>query len=87
MDSKAVEGRRAVRLSPSGLISRTAKIFADEKGAAVIECRVVDLSPGGACLELMRDAQIPPKFVFLHGGVKKKARLIWRKGYRFGAGF
>jgi len=87
MHSKSVLDRRTVRLSPSGLVSKAAKIFADQKGSSVIECRVVDLSPGGACLELMGDVEIPKKFVFLHGGVKKRARLIWRKGYRFGASF
>jgi hypothetical protein len=75
--------RRAVRVSPSGLVSKTAKIFAEQKGSPVIDCYVIDLSPGGACLELTRDAEIPPRFVLLHGGVKKKGRLAWKKGYRF----
>jgi hypothetical protein len=79
--------RRAARVAPSGLVSKTANIFADHKGAPVIECRVVDLAPGGACLELMREAAIPERFIFLHGGVRKKARLGWRKGYRFGVVF
>jgi len=79
--------RRAARVAPSGLVSKTASIFADQKGAPVIECEVVDLSPGGACLQLMRDATVPERFVFLHGGVKKKARLGWRKGYRIGVVF
>jgi len=87
MRSKSVMDRRTVRVSPSGLVSKAAKIFADQKGAPIIECRVVDLSPGGACLELMGEIEIPPKFVFLHGGVKKRARLVWKKGYRFGVGF
>lgn len=78
-----MEERRAVRVSPSGLVSKTAKIFAEQKGSPVIDCYVIDLSPGGACLELARDAEIPQRFVLLHGGVKKKGRLAWRKGYRF----
>ncbi len=79
----APEERRAVRVSPSGLVSKTAKIFAEQKGSPVIDCYVIDLSPGGACLELARDAEIPQRFVLLHGGVKKKGRLAWKKGYRF----
>ena len=79
--------RRSTRVTPSGLVSKTASIFAEHKGAPVIECQVVDLSPGGACLELTREAAIPERFVFLHGGVRKKARLGWRKGYRFGVVF
>ena len=81
------EDRRATRVRPSGLVSKTASIFADQRGAPVIECQVVDLSPGGACLELLREANIPERFIFLHGGVKKKARLGWRKGFRFGVVF
>jgi hypothetical protein len=77
------EERRAMRVSPSGLVSKTVKIFAEQKGAPVIDCYLIDLSPGGACLELARDVEIPQRFVLLHGGVKKKARLAWRKGYRF----
>jgi hypothetical protein len=79
----SMEERRATRVSPSGLVSKTAKIFAEQKGSPVIDCYVIDLSPGGACLELARDAEIPQRFVLLHGGVKKKGRLAWRKGYRF----
>jgi hypothetical protein len=81
------EDRRAARVRPSGLVSKTASIFADQRGAPVIECEVVDLSPGGACLQLLREAEIPERFIFMHGGVKKKARLGWRKGYRFGVVF
>ena len=81
------EDRRAGGVSPSGLVSKTAKIFAEQKGSPVIDCYVIDLSPGGACLELARDAEIPQRFVLLHGGVKKKGRLAWKKGYRFAMGF
>jgi hypothetical protein len=81
------DDRRAARVRPSGLVSKTASIFADHRGAPVIECEVVDLSPGGACLQLMREANIPERFIFLHGGVNKKARLGWRKGFRFGVVF
>jgi hypothetical protein len=81
------EDRRSVRITPSGLVSKTAKIFAEQKGSPVIDCYVIDLSPGGACLELVRDAEIPQRFVVLHGGVKKKGRLGWKKGYRFAVVF
>ncbi len=87
MHSSSSSDRRATRVVPSGLVSKTATIFADHKGAPVIECQVVDLSPGGACLELMRETTLPARFTFLHGGVRKKARLGWRNGYRFGVVF
>ena len=73
-----------MRTSPSGLVSKTARIFAEDKGAAVIDCHVIDFSRGGACLELTREAVVPQRFIFLHGGVKKKGRLAWKKGFRFG---
>jgi hypothetical protein len=79
--------RRAARVRPSGLVSKTARIFAEEKDAPVIDCYVVDLSRGGACLELAREAVVPQRFIFLHGGVKKKGRLAWKKGFRFGVAF
>jgi len=79
--------RRDVRIRPSGLVAKTAKIFTEDKGAPVIDCYVVDLSRGGACLELAREAVVPQRFVFLHGGVKKKGRLAWKKGFRFGVIF
>jgi hypothetical protein len=79
--------RRAVRISPSGLVSKTATIFAEDKNAPVIDCYVIDLSSGGACLELRREAVVPQRFIFLHGGVRKKGRLAWKKGFRFGVIF
>jgi hypothetical protein len=85
--SGPITDRRSVRLAPSGLVSKTARIFAEDKNAPVIDCYVVDLSRGGACLELTREAVVPQRFVFLHGGVKKKGRLAWKKGFRFGVLF
>jgi hypothetical protein len=69
------------------MVSKTARIFAEQKGSPVIDCRVIDVSRGGACLEVMRDVELPQKLVFLHGGVKKRGRLMWRRGYRFGVSF
>jgi hypothetical protein len=79
--------RRTARVRPTGLVSKHASIFAELKGSPVIDCYVIDLSRGGACLELAREAVIPQKFIFLHAGVKKKGRLGWQKGFRFGVTF
>jgi len=55
--------------------------------SAPIDCAVVDLSAGGACLEFSRQQDVPERFEFLHGGVRKIAKLAWRRGYRIGITF
>jgi hypothetical protein len=30
---------------------------------------------------------LPPRFELLHGSVKKKSRLVWRRGIRIGVAF
>jgi hypothetical protein len=73
--------RRWFRVQPKGLVSRTARIFlADE----TLDCRVVDLSAGGTCLELPRQVELPHNFDLMHGGLRRPCRLAWRKGFRIG---
>ena len=79
--------RRFARVRPSGLVSKSAKVYADQKGAALIDCNLIDISPGGACLETIGDAPVAAKLIVLHGGIKKNARLAWKKGRRFGVKF
>ena len=81
------ETRGYARVRPSGLVSRSAKVYADQKGAALIDCTLIDISTGGACLETAGDAPVAARLVFMHGGVKKRARLVWKKGRRFGVIF
>ena len=45
--------RRWFRVAPRGLVSRVGKILLGPK-TMPIDCYVVDLSAGGACLELQR---------------------------------
>lgn len=77
------EHRRFLRVRPAGLVSRVAKIVGDPK-VPVIDCNVVDLSAGGACLEVCGTAVIPKRFVLLHGGTKRSCTLVWQKGRRLG---
>jgi hypothetical protein len=84
--AKVGENRRFVRTRPMGLVSRVATIIVDPK-KPVIACNVVDLSAGGACLEIGGQTSIPRQFVLLHGGVKKKCRLVWQTGRRYGVSF
>lgn len=80
------EKRRWFRTQPRGLVARTGKILPDAK-TAPIDCTVVDLSAGGACLELSRPQDVPKRFEFLHGGVRRICNLVWRRGFRVGISF
>jgi hypothetical protein len=77
---------RFVRVRPSGLMSRTGKIFVDLKAPA-INCDIVDISAGGACIIVHGASEIPRKFILLYGGVKKNCRAVWIKGRRVGLSF
>ena len=67
-------------------MSRVGTIIVDPK-KPVIACSVIDLSAGGACLEVDAHADIPKRFVFLHGGTKKKCSVVWQVGRRLGVSF
>jgi hypothetical protein len=82
MDNK----RRYHRVRPGGLVSATGIIFADLKSSPTA-CNVVDVSAGGACIEVHGSDGIPKKFILNHGGVKKLCRLVWQKGRRIGVSF
>lgn len=80
------ENRRFARVRPSGLVSRTAKIIIDAKSPA-LDCYVVDLSSGGACIEVSNPAAVPKRFVLLHGKTKKSCLVMWKAGRRLGVQF
>jgi len=75
-----------VRVAPSGLVSRTAKIIVGPN-APPIDCTVIDLSAGGASLDLQDPDRLPARFVLLHGGTKKKCLVKWKKFRRVGVVF
>ena len=78
--------RRFARVRPSGRVSSAAKIIVDPK-AAPVDCTVVDYSAGGASLLLPAGTSLPPRFELLHGGTKKRCRLVWKSGNRIGVAF
>lgn len=53
----------------------------------MIACRLVDYSAGGACLEIFPMVPLPERFELLHGSVRKKCRVVWRRGVRIGVAF
>jgi hypothetical protein len=78
--------RRFARIRPTGQASGEARLILDPK-APVVACRMVDYSAGGACVELSNDLRVPPRLELLHGGVKKRCRVVWRRGLRLGLAF
>ena len=75
------------RVRPSSPSAAQAQIIVGGKRSVVIACRLIDYSPGGACLEIFPMVPLPERFEVLHGGVKKKSRLVWRRGIRIGVAF
>jgi len=74
------------RVRPAGRDAVKAQIVTGPK-QPVIECRLVDYSPGGACLEIFPMVPVPERFELLHGGVRKRSRVCWRRGIRIGVAF
>jgi hypothetical protein len=82
----AMYPRRFTRVRPKGRNSDVAKLIVDPK-APVIDCRVVDYSPGGACLEISGQTKLPNRFDLLFGGTRKRCRIVWSAGRRLGVAF
>lgn len=57
--------------------------------AGSIDCRVRNLSPAGACLEVASQVGIPDDFVLVieHDHVTQPCHVIWRIGARLGVEF
>jgi hypothetical protein len=79
------ENRRFARVRPTGLVPRAGKIIIDSKTPAV-DCSVLDLSVGGACLDV-GPVNLPKRFVLLHGKTKKSCLVVWKAGRRLGVSF
>lgn len=81
------QNRRFERVRPSGRMSKSAKLILDPK-SPLMDCNVVDYSPGGACLEIGGGrAPLPQRFELVYGGTRKKCRLVWTRGSRIGVTF
>jgi hypothetical protein len=78
--------RRYARVRPAGRNADLAKLIIDPKTPA-IDCRVVDYSPGGACLEYWGPTKLPDRFELLFGGTRKRCRVVWRGSRRLGVAF
>jgi hypothetical protein len=74
------------RARPGSGEAAKAQIIVGPKVPA-IACRLVDYSRGGACLEVSPTVILPERFELLHGRVRKKSRMVWRRGMRIGVAF
>ena len=81
-----VQPRLYARVTPSGQMSRTGKIIVGPR-QAILPCKVVDYSAGGACLEVSGQGSVPDRFELLYGSARKKGRVVWRRGLRLGVAF
>ena len=81
--------RLFARQKPAGRISSVAQLFLDPKSpkSPVVECILVDYSAGGACLQLAKYTQIPERLDVLYGTTRKRCRVVWKRGLRFGVTF
>jgi hypothetical protein len=77
--------RRYHRVRPSGS-GRTGTLFVNLKDRAT-GCNIIDVSAGGACIEVHGADAIPKRFTLNFGGVKKSCRVVWQKGRRIGVTF
>lgn len=84
--TKTVSPRRFSRVRPSGLVSTGAKIMAGSRDPA-IDCKLIDISAGGACLDVDLRVTLPPRFELLHANTRKRCRVVWRAGRRVGVSF
>ncbi len=80
------DSRRFARLRPYGVVSGDGTIVIDSKTPS-IACTVVDLSAGGACLEVDNPEQLPKRFALVHGRTKKSCLVMWRTRTRVGVYF
>ncbi len=74
------------RVRPTSPEASKAQIIVSPKQPAVA-CRLVDYSRGGACLEIFPMVNLPDRIELIHGNVRKKSRIVWRRGIRIGVAF
>jgi hypothetical protein len=67
-------------------MSSEAKLIVAPKSSA-IACTLVDYSAGGACLQLFPMVTLSDRLELLYGNVRKKCRIVWRRGNRIGVVF
>jgi hypothetical protein len=81
-----IHPRRFLRVRPNSHMSKAAKIVCGAR-EPIIDCTIIDYSPGGACLEVFGLTVLPNRFELVWAGTKKKCRVVWSKARRTGVAF
>ena len=81
-----INPRRFARVKLGGRLSDAAKIVVGPRAPA-IDCRLIDFSAGGACLDVGPQVSLPPRFELVHGHTRKRCRVVWKAGRRVGVSF
>jgi hypothetical protein len=81
-----IEKRRWPRSAPMNSMPKVGKILL-AGGLPPIECRVLNVSVGGAGLELPRLYELPEAFEFHHGSSQRICNVVWRDGFRLGVSY
>jgi hypothetical protein len=67
-------------------MSGTVKVQAGPN-TPLIDCKLMDYSAGGACLELSGQIRLPERFELFYGTTRKRCHTVWSKGRRIGVMF
>lgn len=84
--NKSIHPRRFARVKPGARVSTAAKIVLGARNP-MVDCQLVDFSPGGACLDIGPQVALPARFELVHGNTRKRCRVVWRDGRRVGVTF
>jgi hypothetical protein len=74
------------RQHPRRAVSDRGKIVIN-RPFSMLDCIVLDISEGGACLELTLPAQLPPAFDLVFSERKRPCTVAWQKEKRIGVSF
>ena len=78
LESKRKHPRRAVTDRGKIIITRP---------FSMLDCAVLDMSEGGACLEISAKAQLPPTFELVFAERRRACIVAWQKENRLGVSF
>jgi hypothetical protein len=81
-----IDNRRWNRISPKdAAASRAVAVISPDRDP--IACTVIDMSVGGACIQVSTPDMLPMRFDLIHAGIKKNCVRVWSRGYNVGVAF
>jgi len=81
-----MKARDGDRIAPRRRVLKAGSI---EAGGGAFDCTVRNISDTGAALEVVTPLFIPERFMLVvqADGLKRRCRIVWRKGKRMGVLF